>query len=116
MSRPEKLAPGNFELSPGIVVLSDGQLRGHAADSARPDEDLDVAGLAALPHVEAVQAELSRPERKRDLLLLPGLERHALEPLQLADRGRHAGRGVMDVELDNLVPNEPAGIRDGRGD
>src|ERR1039458_3309804 len=66
---------------------------------AHPDVE-SIRVLDPLAHLRAPVAELGRAERESDGLCLAGLEREALEALQLAQRTRVAAGLLMDVELD----------------
>src|SRR3546814_7807797 len=70
-------------------------------------------------HIDPLGAEepqIGDGDREAHAPLLARLQQDLLEALQLADRARAAGHGIADVELDDLLAGDGAGVahRDGR--
>src|SRR3546814_3718848 len=70
-------------------------------------------------HIDPLGAEepqIGDGDREAHAPLRARLQQDLLEALQLADRARAAGHGITDVELDDLLAGDGAGVahRDGR--
>ena len=79
------------------------------------DHQLDPAGLD-LPLACVPDRHLLGLEGEADPFRLARRERDAAEAAQLLDGARHARDRIAQVELDDLVAGDRAGVADGRRD
>ena len=79
-------------------------------DCRAANQDLDRAWLDCITQRPVVEAELMAVQRKTQLLALARIQADTLEALQFLDGPGHAGIGVADVELHDLVSSPAAGV------
>ena len=96
----------------GPDLVGHGQRRALEVDRVRPGGNGEGAGLDDALHLRVPQRQIVGLSSKRDRPALAGLQRHALEPLQLDHRPGDRRLIVVDVELHDLVAGAAAGVRD----